>query len=237
LLPGAKSIPPLSPIKQPGFLVIITSRTGKFSFLAVRRAASDATAQENTLKKNAAVQVVSSELIFKGRVMEIFRDQIVEPSGIKATREWVKHPGSVVVLPIFPDGRILLIRQYRYAAAQEMWELVAGHKEPDEDFVTGAHRELEEESGYTAKKMKRLLEFYPSPGFLGEKMVVFLAEGLTKGVSNPEDDEKIAARIVPLAQAEDWIRTGKIRDAKTVCGILYYSKFMRGKTAKPKKKK
>jgi ADP-ribose pyrophosphatase len=189
------------------------------------------------VKKKAPVQVVSSEPIFKGRVMEIFRDQIVEPSGIKAIREWVKHPGSVVVLPVFPDGRILLVRQYRYAAAQEMWELVAGHKEPNEDFITGAHRELEEESGYRAKKMKRLLEFYPSPGFLSEKMVVFLAEGLTKGLSNPEDDEKIEARIVLLSQAEDWIRSGKIRDAKTICGVLYYSKFIRGKSKKPSKKK
>jgi ADP-ribose pyrophosphatase len=182
-----------------------------------------------SVKKNAAVQVVSSELIFKGRVMEVKRDQIIEPSGIKATREWVKHPGSVVVLPVFPDGRILLIRQYRYAAAQEMWELVAGHKEPDEDFETGAHRELEEEVGYTARKLKKLLEFFPSPGFLSEKMVVFLAEGLTKGKSNPEDDEKIDQRIVTLSQAEEWIRKGKIRDAKTVAGILFYSKFAAAK--------
>lgn len=181
------------------------------------------------MKKIAAVKVVNSELIFKGRVMEVKRDQVIEPSGIKAMREWVLHPGSVVVLPVFPDGRILLIRQYRYAAAQEMWELVAGHKEPDEDFETGAHRELEEEAGYTAKKMKKLLEFYPSPGFLSEKMVVFLAQGLTAGKSNPEEDEKIDQKIVALAQAEDWIRTGKIRDGKTVSGILFYSKFAAAK--------
>jgi len=179
--------------------------------------------------KRAAVQVVSSELIFKGRVMEVYRDRIIEPSGIKAVREWVEHPGSVVVLPVFSDGRILLIRQYRYAAAQEMWELVAGHKERDEDYEAGAQRELEEESGYTAKTMTKLLEFFPSPGFLSEKMVVFLAQGLAKGKSRPEEDEKIDQRIVTLAQAEDWIRTGKIRDGKTISGILYYSKFARRK--------
>lgn len=181
------------------------------------------------MKTNTAVQVLSSESLFKGRVMEIFRDQIVEPSGIKAMREWVKHPGSVVVLPVFPDGRVLLIRQYRYAAGQEMWELVAGHKEPTEDFETGAHRELEEESGYTAKKMKKLLEFYPSPGFLSEQMVVFLAEDLTKGKTRQEEDEKIDQKIVTLKQAQDWIRSGKIVDAKTVAGILYYSSFVAGK--------
>jgi ADP-ribose pyrophosphatase len=183
-------------------------------------------------RKSAGVQVESSELLFKGRVMEAHRDQIVEPSGIRAMREWIKHPGSVVVLPVFPDGRILLIRQFRYAAQQEMWELVAGHKEPDEDYMTGAQRELQEESGYTAGKLTRMLEFYPSPGFLSEKMVVFLAEKLTKGETRMEADEKIASRIVTLQQAEDWIRTGKIRDAKTVCGILFYAKFMQAKTAK-----
>lgn len=184
------------------------------------------------MRKNAAVKVESSELLFKGRVMEVYRDYIVEPSGVRAMREWVKHPGSVVVLPVFPNGRILLIRQYRYAAAQEMWELVAGHKEPNEDFETGARRELEEETGYSAKKMKKLLEFYPSPGFLSEKMVVFLAEGLTKGEARQEEDEKIDQKIVRLVQAEDWIRTGKIRDAKTVSGILFYSKFGRKKARK-----
>jgi len=185
------------------------------------------------VKRSPAVKVEKSELVFKGRVMEVLRDEIVEPSGIKAIREWVKHPGSVVVLPVFPDGRILLIRQYRYAAAQVMWELVAGHKEPDEDFATGAHRELQEESGYSAKKMTKLLEFFPSPGFLSEKMVVFLAQGLTKGKPRQEEDEKIDQRIVTLSQAEDWIRTGKILDAKTISGILFYSKFM----AKKQKRK
>jgi ADP-ribose pyrophosphatase len=186
------------------------------------------------VKKAPGVQVVSSEPIFKGRVMEIKRDQIIEPSGIHATREWVKHPGSVVVLPVFPDGRILLIRQYRYAARREMWELVAGHKEPDEDFATGAQRELEEESGYTAKSFKKLLEFYPSPGFVSEKMVVFMATGLTKGRTKMESDEKIDQRIVTLAQAEQWIKSGTIVDAKTIAGILYYSKFARAKVKKRK---
>lgn len=176
-------------------------------------------------------------MLFKGRVMEVHRDHIVEPSGVRAMREWVLHPGSVVVLPVFPDGRILLIRQFRYAAAQEMWELVAGHKEPNEDYVTGAQRELQEESGYTAGKLTRLLEFYPSPGFLSEKMVVFLAEKLTKGETRMEADERIASRIITLSQAEDWIRTGKIRDAKTVCGILFYSKFIRGKSVKNRARK
>ena len=181
------------------------------------------------MTKAARVRVLSSEVIFKGRAITLKRDQVVEPSGIRATREWVDHPGSVVVLPVFPDGRILLIRQYRYAAGQDLWELVAGHNEPNEDRVTGAQRELMEETGYTAKKITKLLDFYPSPGLLGEKMEVLLAEGLTKGKANPEEDEKITVRVVPLSTALEWIRTGKIHDAKTIAGILYYEAFIRGR--------
>jgi ADP-ribose pyrophosphatase len=176
--------------------------------------------------KAGRAKVVSSELLLRGRVWEIRRDQLVEPSGIKVVRDVIVHPGSVVVLPIFRDGRILLIRQYRYAAAQYLWELVAGHKEPNESFVEGAHRELHEEAGYTAKRMKKLLDIYPSPGLLSERMEIFLAEGLTKVKANPEDDEKITNRILTLDEAKRWIRTGKIIDSKAVSGILFYASFV-----------
>jgi ADP-ribose pyrophosphatase len=163
--------------------------------------------------------------MFRGRVFEVRRDRVAEPSGIEATREIVVHPGSVVVLPVFPDGRVLLIRQYRHAAGQYLWELVAGHKEPNETAVQGAKRELQEETGYRARRIRKLLEVFPSPGLLGERMEIFVAEGLTKGESRPEDDEKITHRIFRLGEIEHWIRSGKIRDAKSVAGILYYARF------------
>lgn len=168
--------------------------------------------------------VTSSETIFKGRVFTLQRDQIVEPGGITATREVIVHPGSVVVLPLLPDGRIVMIRQYRHAAGQYLWELVAGHKEPGENPVAGARRELEEETGYTAKRITKLLDVYPSPGLLGEKMDIFLAEGLKKGIARPEADEHIIQRIMTLREIEDWIQSGKIRDAKSVAGILFYAR-------------
>ena len=136
------------------------------------------------------------------------------------------HPGSVVVLPVFPDGRILMIRQYRHAAGQYLWELVAGHKEPDETFMAGGHRELREEAGYSARKLTKLLDIYPSPGLLGEIMQIYLAEGLTKVKAAPEDDEKITNHIITLDEAKRWIRTGKIIDAKSVSGILFYASFI-----------
>jgi ADP-ribose pyrophosphatase len=172
------------------------------------------------------VRVLNSEVTFRSRVFTVRRDQIIEPGGTKAVRDIVVHSGSVVVLPVFADGRILLIRQYRYATKQFLWELVAGGKEPNETAVAGAHRELREETGYLARHMRKLLEVFPSPGVLSEHMEIFLAEGLTKGDAHPEEDEKITVKIIPLTEALKWIRTGKIRDAKSVSGILYYAHFV-----------
>lgn len=173
-----------------------------------------------------AVRVLSSEVVFQGRVFGVRRDRVIEPHGVEVTREYVTHPGSVVVLPVFPDGRILLIRQYRYSVRQYLWELVAGRKDEGENFVQGAKRELQEETGYTARKLTKILDLFPSPGFVGENMVIFVAEGLTKGTPRPEDDEKITQRILTLRDALRWIRSGKIRDAKSVAGILFYSQFL-----------
>lgn len=176
--------------------------------------------------KARRARVVSSKVLFRGRAFTLKRDRVVEPSGIVTTREMIAHPGSVVVLPVLADGRIVLIRQYRHAAGQYLWELVAGHKEPNESAATGMHRELLEETGYTARHIRKLLEIFPSPGLLGERMDIFLAEGLTKGKAQPEVDEKITQKIVTLREAEKWIRSGKIIDSKTVSGILFYANFV-----------
>jgi len=177
-------------------------------------------------KAQEAAQVVSSEMLYEGKVFGVRRDRVIEPHGIEVTREVVTHSGSVVVLPVFEDGRILLIRQYRHVAGQALWELVAGRKDEGESFVEGARRELEEETGYTAQKLTQIMDVFPSPGFVAENMVIFVAQGLKKGAARPEDDEKITPRILMLREAQDWIRSGKIRDAKTVAGILYYATFL-----------
>lgn len=171
-------------------------------------------------------RILSSKVLFRGRVFTLKRDRVAEPSGIVTTREIIVHPGSVVVLPVLSDGRIVLIRQYRHAAGQYLWELVAGHKEPNETAAAGVHRELLEETGYTARRIRMLLEIFPSPGLLGERMDIFLAEGLTKGTAQPEEDERITQKIVTLREAEKWIRSGRIRDSKSVAGILYYARFV-----------
>ena len=180
---------------------------------------------ETVAKKNATAKVLSSELVLHTRVFDVQREKVIEPSGLEVTRDIIVHPGSVVVLPVLPDGRIVLIRQYRHSVQQYLWELVAGRRDGDESFVAGARRELREETGYTAGKMQLLVDLFPSPGFLRENMAIFMATGLKKGAANPEPDEKITQTIVTLREAEKWIRSGKIRDGKTVAGILYYAKY------------
>jgi ADP-ribose pyrophosphatase len=185
---------------------------------------------KTSLKQHAArksEKILSQKTLYHGPVFDVRRDQLIEPSGLEVTRDVIVHPGSVVVLPIFDDGRILLIRQYRHSAAQYLWELVAGRIDRGEKPVAAARRELSEETGYSARRYKKLLHLYPTPGFVQESMHIFAAQGLRQGQAHPEADEQIELRILTLREAEKWIRNGTICDGKSVAGILYYSKIRR----------
>ena len=171
-------------------------------------------------------KVLSSTKIYEGPVFGIRRDEVIEPSGVRTTREVITHPGSVVVLPVLPDGRIVLIQQYRYAARQYLWELVAGRIDPGETPKEAAARELIEETGFRAKRLRVFLDVFPTPGFLEERMFILLAEGLTAGEAEPEEDEKIISRAYSRKQLEEMIRGGKLRDAKSIAGILFYFRFL-----------
>ena len=170
--------------------------------------------------------VLSSATIYDGPVFGLRRDEVIEPSGVRTTREVITHPGSVVVLPVLPDRRILLIQQYRHAAKQYLWELVAGRMDRGETPKVAAARELVEETGYRAERLRIFLDVFPTPGFLEERMFILLAEGLTAGEAQPEEDEKIISRAYNRKQLEEMIRGGKLRDAKSVAGILYYFRFL-----------
>ena len=172
-------------------------------------------------------KILSSEMIYQGRVFGLRRDEVLEPSGVRTTREVITHPGSVVVLPVLPDGRIVMIRQYRHATRQYLWELVAGRKELEETPKQGAARELLEETGYRAKRLKIFLDVFPTPGFLEERMYILLAEGLTAGEAQPEEDEKIEVRAFKLKELKQTIKSGRLQDAKSIAGILYYLTFLR----------
>jgi ADP-ribose pyrophosphatase len=171
-------------------------------------------------------KTISSKVVFRGPVFSVRRDLVSEPSGVMATRDVIAHSGSVVVMPVLDDGKIVLIRQYRYAARQYLWELVAGRIDAGENVKQAAARELIEETGLRAKKMRQFLDFWPSPGFLEERMFVLLAEGVTQGEAEPEEDEKIETKAFTRAELKEMLKTGVLRDAKTISSLLFYFRFM-----------
>ncbi len=177
-------------------------------------------------RSGKTAQILSSTTIYQGPVFGMRRDEVIEPSGVRATREVITHPGSVVILPVLPDGRILLIQQYRHATRQYLWELVAGRMDAGETPKVAAARELIEETGYRAQRLRVFLDVFPTPGFLEERMFILLAEGLTAGEAEPEEDEKIVSRPYNRKQLEGMIRGGRLRDAKSIAGILFYFRFL-----------
>ncbi|MGB6742225.1 MAG: NUDIX hydrolase [Terracidiphilus sp.] len=174
--------------------------------------------------------IVSSEVVYTGPLFRVLHDRIVEPGGRKNERDVIRHNGSVVILAIDSSKSkknpwIVIERQYRHAANQFLWELPAGKLDPGEEPLNGAQRELAEETGYRAKKWKPLVEYYASPGFLGESMKVFLAEGLEAGAAHPEEDETIEFRLVKLSDVLKMIEKGAILDGKTLTSVLLYARM------------
>jgi ADP-ribose pyrophosphatase len=167
----------------------------------------------------------------------VLHDKLIEPGGKRSERDVIRHNGSVVILAIDSSKNkknpwIVIERQYRHAANQFLWELPAGKLDPGEDALAGAKRELAEETGYSAKKWKPLVEYYASPGFLGESMKVFVAEGLVAGDAHPEADEEIEFRLVKLSELLKMIEKGDILDGKTLTSVLLYARLNGGKHKK-----
>ena len=176
-------------------------------------------------------RVLSSKVVFEGPLFHVLRDRIVEPTGLETERDVVRHNGSVVILAVDKSGKkkdpwVVMERQYRHAANQFLWEVPAGKIEPGEDPLAGAQRELAEETGYQARKWRPLAEYYASPGFLGEAMLLYLAEDLYVGDTgdvHPDEDERIELRLVRLSEVLKMIQKGAIHDGKTLNAILLYA--------------
>jgi ADP-ribose pyrophosphatase len=166
-----------------------------------------------------APKVIDSEIVFRGRVIEVAVDTVSEGQ-ISYKREVVHHPGSAVIVPVFDDGTIGLVRQYRHPAVRYLLELPAGTLRRGEVPEEGAARELEEELGLVCSRLEKLSEFFVSPGFLEEKMWIYLATQLTETQQRLEDDELIEVVRLPLSQALNMITTGEIEDAKTIIGLM-----------------
>lgn len=163
--------------------------------------------------------VTASDTIYNGRIFDVRIDSIRE-ADIEYTREIVVHKGSAVVVPVFDDGTVALVRQYRHAAEEFLLEIPAGTLNAGEDPKLGAIRELQEEIGVTAENIEKLTEFYVSPGFLTEKMHVFLATGLTDVGQKLEADELLTVERHSFDELNKMIRNGEITDAKTMLGVM-----------------
>jgi len=165
-------------------------------------------------------RLVSSRRLYDGKVLALDLDEVEEPGGVRATREVVRHRGSVACLAVHDDGRVVLISQYRHAVASFVFEIPAGRLDPGESPETGAARELEEEVGLRPARMEKLLELYPTPGFCDEVIHLFRASGLTSVPPRPEADERIEVSTPTLAETRAMMARGQLRDGKTLMALL-----------------
>ena len=171
------------------------------------------------------MKIVSSKEVYSCRLFRVTEDEATDRTGWKINRSVVRHAGSAVMMAVDDKDRILLVRQYRLPAGQYMWELPAGKVDEGETVAQAAKRELIEETGLRAKKWKKLTTFYPSPGFVEEKMTIFLATGLTQGEARPMEDERIETRWFTKKELKEWIGKNKIIDGKTMIGYLHWARM------------
>lgn len=175
------------------------------------------------------MKTISSVELIKTPIFQVTMDHALDPDGFEIKRAIVQHPGSAVVMPVDDKKRILLVRQYRLPALKYLWELPAGRVDPGETPLQAAKRELAEETGYRAKKWEKLAIFYPSPGFLAEKMTIYLAHDLTEGEQKQMEDERIQTRWFTAKEIDGLIQSYKIVDAKTQIGFLKWKRYFGGK--------
>ena len=165
-------------------------------------------------------KVLTHERVYTGKVLDLDVDEVEEPGPIRGRREIVRQRGSVAALPVHDDGRVVLVRQYRYAVDEHVWELPAGRLDPPETPEEGARRELEEEVGLRPRSLEPLLVFWTTPGFCDEVMHLYRATDLEPVPARPEADENIEAAAFSLEEAREMIRRGEIREGKTLVALL-----------------
>lgn len=173
------------------------------------------------------MKIISSKEVLKNKLFRVVDEIATDPSGFEIHRNIVRHPGSAVMMPVDQKDRVLLVKQFRLPAERDLWELPAGRLDPGESPLKAAKRELREETGLRAKKWVRLASFWASPGYIDEKMNLFLALNLTSGEQHLMDDERIEVRWFSRKELGDSIRAGKISDAKTIAGYFLWLDYRR----------
>ena len=193
-------------------------------------------APRKTRSKHPEVEVISSKLSYEGPLFRVYTDEILE-KGRRVMRDVVRHNGSIVILAIDDskskrDPLIVMEVQYRHAAKEYLLEVPAGKLEEGEDPLAGAKRELLEETGFRAARWRKMVRYFASPGFLGEWMQVFIAEGLTLGEAQPEYDEQLEIQMIPLSKLLGMIEEGKLHDGKTLISVMLYDRLRRSQKKK-----
>ena len=168
----------------------------------------------------ATEEQIQSNVVFDGKLLKMRVDTVRLPNGSERKREVVEHPGAVAILPVLPDGQLILVRQYRYAVGHEMLEIPAGTREADEGPEACAHRELREETGYVATELKEMVRFFVSPGWATEELVIYVATDVVPGPSEPADDEFLEIVRVRPEDVVHLIRNGDIADSKSIIALL-----------------
>ncbi len=175
---------------------------------------------------------LDSTVMYEGSFIRVHRDRVRLPDGTESSREYVTHPGAVAVLALLDNGNLLLERQFRYAAQREFIELPAGKIDHGEDILLTARRELLEETGYVATGWAHLTTAWPCIGYANERIEYFLARGLTHQGRNLDDGEFLEVFELPVAEAIEWVRLGKIDDSKTIVGLFWLEKCLNGWTSR-----
>ncbi len=171
------------------------------------------------------MKITASKEVYSCSLFRVTEDEAEDRTGWKMKRSIVRHRGSAVMMAVDAKSRVMLVKQYRLPANQFLWELPAGKTDEGETVLQAARRELIEETGLRAKKWKKLVSFFPSPGYVEEKMTIFLATGLTAGESQPMEDERIETRWFTKKELRDMIASNKIIDGKTMIGFLYWTRL------------
>ena len=170
--------------------------------------------------------LVKKRPVYRGRTVGFNVDVIRLPNGKTAQREYLDHPGAVAVLPFLDPRSIVLVEQYRYPVGTSTLEIPAGKLERGEDPLACVKRELVEETGYAARRIRRLVSYWPTPAFSNELLHIYRADGLKPGRSSPDEDEFLRVHVMPLAAALKMVRTGRIRDSKTVIALLAHQNWI-----------
>jgi ADP-ribose pyrophosphatase len=170
---------------------------------------------------------LESELAYQGEFIRVYKDSVRLPDGAESSREYIKHPGAVAILAMLDNGNLVMERQYRYAPQSEFIELPAGKIDHGEDMLLTAQRELLEETGYVASEWVHLTTAWPCIGYADERMEYYLARGLTFEGRNLDEGEFLEVFELPLIEAIDWIRLGKINESKTIVGLFWLEKYLK----------